>query len=114
MRLTVRLKNPDESFEPAVNPIPVPDAPGPKLDYDYVPFSGRLDFAILMTDATREFGDLTNKELIFTATVFDPLWNETTNSSFLTSFYKPEYKIKFLNRQSGVFKPQMLYTANVI
>ena len=35
MRLTVRLKNPDESFEPAVNPIPIPDAPGPKLDYDY-------------------------------------------------------------------------------
>jgi hypothetical protein len=35
MRLTVRLKNPDESFEPAVNIIPVPDAPGPKLDYDY-------------------------------------------------------------------------------
>jgi len=35
MRLTVRLKDPDESFEPAVNIIPVPDAPGPKLDYDY-------------------------------------------------------------------------------
>jgi hypothetical protein len=34
--LTVRLKNPDESFEPTVNIIPVPDAPGPKLDYDYV------------------------------------------------------------------------------
>jgi hypothetical protein len=39
MRLTVRLKNPDESFEPAVNPIPIPDAPGPKLDYDYVQVS---------------------------------------------------------------------------
>ena len=37
MRLTVRLKNPDESFEPAVNLIPIPDAPGAKLDYDYVP-----------------------------------------------------------------------------
>ena len=36
MRLTVRLKNVDESFEPAVNFIPVPDAPGPKLDFDYV------------------------------------------------------------------------------
>jgi hypothetical protein len=35
MRLTVRLKDPDESFEPAVNIIPVPDAPGPKLDYSY-------------------------------------------------------------------------------
>lgn len=35
MRLTVRLKNQDETFEPAVNIIPVPDAPGPKLDYDY-------------------------------------------------------------------------------
>jgi hypothetical protein len=35
MRLTVRLKNEDESFEPAVNIIPVPDAPGPKLDYGY-------------------------------------------------------------------------------
>ena len=39
MRLTVRLKNPDESFEPAVNIIPVPDAPGPKLDYDFAPVS---------------------------------------------------------------------------
>jgi hypothetical protein len=39
MRLTVRLKNPDESFEPAVNIIPVPDAPGPKLDYSYQPVS---------------------------------------------------------------------------
>jgi hypothetical protein len=29
------LKNPDETFEPAVNIIPVPDAPGPKLDYYY-------------------------------------------------------------------------------
>jgi hypothetical protein len=35
MRLTVRLKSLDENFEPAVNIIPVPDAPGPKLDYDY-------------------------------------------------------------------------------
>ncbi len=35
MRLTVRLKNPEETFEPAVNIIPVPDAPGPKLDYDF-------------------------------------------------------------------------------
>jgi hypothetical protein len=66
-----------------------------------------------MSEATHEFGDLTNRELIFTATVFDPIWNETTNSSFLTSFYKTEYRIKFLNRQSGVFKPQMLYTANI-
>jgi len=39
MRLTVRLKNEDDSFEPAVNIIPVPDAPGPKLDYDYQPVS---------------------------------------------------------------------------
>ena len=66
-----------------------------------------------MSEAIREFGDLINRELIFTATVFDPIWNETTNSSFLTSFYKTEYKIKFLNRQSGVFKPQMSYTANI-
>ena len=36
MRLTVRLKDPEESFEPAVNAIPVPDAPGAKLDYDYI------------------------------------------------------------------------------
>lgn len=40
MRLTVRMKNPDESFEPAVNIIPVPDAPGTKLDYEYQPVSG--------------------------------------------------------------------------
>jgi hypothetical protein len=66
-----------------------------------------------MVDAVNEFGDLTNRELIFTATVYDPIWNETTNSSFLTSFYKTEYKIKFLNRRSGVFKPQMSYTAYV-
>lgn len=66
-----------------------------------------------MSDAIVEFGDLVNRELIFTATVYDPIWNETTNSSFLTSFYKPEYQIKFLNRQSGVFKPQMSYTIHV-
>jgi len=66
-----------------------------------------------MSEATREFGDLINRELIFTATVYDPIWNETINSSFLTSFYKTEYQIKFLNRQSGVFKPQMIYTTNV-
>lgn len=66
-----------------------------------------------MADAIHEFGDLTNRELIFTATIFDPIWNETTNSSFLASFYKTEYRIKFLNRQSGVFKPSMSYTANV-
>ncbi|CAF1920706.1 unnamed protein product [Rotaria magnacalcarata] len=109
VRLTVRLKSLDDSFEPAVNIIPVPDAPGPKLDYEYK----RANFVIPMVDATREFGDLTNRELIFTATVYDPIWNETTNSSFLTSFYKTEYRIKFLNRQSGVFKPQMSYTANI-
>jgi len=66
-----------------------------------------------MSEAVLQFGDLTNRELIFTATIFDPIWNETTNSSFLTSFYKTEYRIKFLNRQSGVFKPQMIYTTNV-
>jgi hypothetical protein len=66
-----------------------------------------------MSEATQEFGDLTNRELIFTATVYDPIWNETINSSFLTSFYKTEYRIKFLNRQSGVFKPQMIYTTDV-
>ncbi|CAF1169204.1 unnamed protein product [Adineta ricciae] len=113
MRLTVRLKNRDERFEPAVNIIPVPDAPGTKLDYGYEPFTGRSNFAIPMTEATRQFGDLTNRELIFTATVFDPLWNETTNSSFLTSFYATDYRIKFLSRQSGVFKPQMAYSAHV-
>lgn len=66
-----------------------------------------------MSDAEQEFGDLTNRELIFTATVVEPLWNETTNSSFLASFYKKDYKIKFINRQSGVFKPQMSYAAHV-
>jgi hypothetical protein len=66
-----------------------------------------------MADAVREFSDLTNRELIFTATVYDPIWNETTNSSFLTSFYKTEYRIKFLNRRSGVFKPRMAYIAYV-
>jgi len=66
-----------------------------------------------MSEAVLQFGDLTNRELIFTATIFDPIWNETTNSSFLTSFYKTEYRIKFLNRQSGVFKPQMSYIAYV-
>lgn len=66
-----------------------------------------------MSEAIREFGDLTNRELIFTATVKDPLWNETINSSFLTSFYETEYRIKFLNRQSGVFKPQMSFATNV-
>lgn len=35
MRLTVRLKETDESFEPAVTSIPEPDAPGQKLDYGY-------------------------------------------------------------------------------
>ena len=35
MRLTVRLKEIDAVFEPAVNGIPVPDAPGPKLDFGY-------------------------------------------------------------------------------
>ena len=127
MRLTVRLKNVDESFEPAVNFIPLPDAPGPKLDFDYVKvgddrtsqltlvnqFDGSADFTIPMSDAMFEFGDLTNRELIFTATVFDPIWNETTNSSFLTSFYPTQYQIKFINRQSGVFKPNMLYTTHV-
>jgi hypothetical protein len=66
-----------------------------------------------MSEAVREFGDLTNRELIFTATVYDPVWNETTNSSFLTSFYQTQYQIRFLDRQSGVFKPQMLYIADV-
>ncbi|UJR37646.1 hypothetical protein I4U23_030343 [Adineta vaga] len=113
MRLTVRLKNPEESFEPAVNIIPVPDAPGNKLDYNYQTFNGRLNFVIPMSEAKSQFGDLTNRELIFTATVIDPLWNETTNSSFLTSFYQTEYRIKFLNRQSGVFKPQMAYSAHI-
>ncbi|CAF3596141.1 unnamed protein product [Rotaria sordida] len=113
MRLTVRLKNSDDTFEPAVNIIPVPDAPGPKLDFPYKEFDGRADFVIPMSEATSVFGDLTNRELIFTATVYDPIWNETTNSSFLTSFYKTEYRMKFLNRQSGVFKPSMSYTANI-
>ena len=39
MRLTVRLRNLDENFEPAVNIIPVPDAEGPKLDYPHQPVS---------------------------------------------------------------------------
>lgn len=76
-------------------------------------FSGRFDFVVSMTEAEDEFGDLTNRELIFTATVFDPIWNETTNASFLTSFYKTEYHLKFLNKQSGVFKPEMSYTTHV-
>jgi hypothetical protein len=39
MRLTVRLKSLDETFEPAVNNIPVPDEPGPKLDYAFTTVS---------------------------------------------------------------------------
>lgn len=66
-----------------------------------------------MAEAIRVFGDLSNRELIFTGTVFDPIWNETVNASFLTSFYKTEYRLKFLSQQSGVFKPDMIYKIHV-
>lgn len=66
-----------------------------------------------MSQIKEEFGDIVNRELIFTATILDPLWNETTNSSFLVSFYEKQYKIKFLNKISGVFKPQMVYSTDV-
>ncbi|CAF0778777.1 unnamed protein product, partial [Didymodactylos carnosus] len=112
MRLTVRLRKEDEHFEPAVHPIP-PDQPGPKLDYFYEFFNGRIDFSIPMVEVVDQFGSLINRELIVTATVFDPLWNETTNSSFLTSLYTTVYKLKFLNRQSRVFRPRMSYIAYI-
>lgn len=35
MKLTVRLKPEGDNFEPAVNIIPTPDQPGPKLDYPF-------------------------------------------------------------------------------
>ena len=44
MRLTVRLKNRDERFEPAVNIIPVPDASGAKLDYGYQPVGNEAKY----------------------------------------------------------------------
>jgi hypothetical protein len=76
-------------------------------------FNGVAGFFIPIATIRTFLPDLDGKEILITAVVHDPWWNETNNGTTVVSFYTPGTRLKFLGGPSMVFKPRMLFTTYV-
>jgi len=115
-RIVVHARNMAVPYDPRANPLP-------NVEFDRVSqsfitsidnFNGVAGFFIpISTIRTLIPDNLDGKEVLITALVYDPWWNETNNGTTVVSFYKPGTRLRFLGGSSMVYKPRMLFTTYV-
>ncbi|CAF0796041.1 unnamed protein product [Rotaria sordida] len=114
-RVVVRARDMSVPYDPRANPLI--DVEFDRSASSFVTtisdFNGVAGFFIPIANILRLVPDLDGKEILITAVVHDPWWNETNNGTTVVSFYRPGVRLRFLGGPSMVFKPRMLFTTYV-
>jgi len=114
-RLVVYARDMSVPYDPRVNRLPDVELELPASSFvtSIDDFNGVAGFFIPIATIRRLVPDLDGKEILITAVVRDPWWNETNNGTTVVSFYTPGTRLRFLGGPSMVFKPRMLFTTYV-
>lgn len=114
-RVVVRARDMSIPYDPRGYPLPDVefDRSTPSFVTNIDDFNGVAGFFIPIATIRTLIPDLDGKELLITALVYDPWWNETNNGTTVVSFYTPGTHLSFLGGPSMVFKPRMLFTTYV-
>jgi hypothetical protein len=114
-RVVVRARDMSFPYDPRAHPLPDVefDRSTPSFITNIDDFNGVAGFFIPMATIRTLVPDLDGKEILITAVVHDPWWNETNNGTTVVSFYTPGTRLRFLGGPSMVFKPRMLFTTYV-
>ena len=114
-RVVVRARDMSIPYDPRGYPLPDVefDRSTPSFVTNIDDFNGVAGFFIPIATIRTLIPDLDGKELLITALVYDPWWNETNNGTTVVSFYTPGTHLSFLGGPSMVFKPRMLFTTYI-
>jgi CD109 antigen len=114
-RVVVRARDMSVPYDPRVNILKNVefDHSTPSFVTHIDDFNGVAGFFIPIATIRTLVPDLDGKEILITALVHDPWWNETNNGTTVVSFYRPGTRLRFLGGPSMVFKPRMLFTTYV-
>ncbi|CAF0729389.1 unnamed protein product [Didymodactylos carnosus] len=114
-RVYVRARDMTQLYDPRNNPLPDVefDRTTPTFVSFIDDFNGVASFYVPMSTIRSLVPNLDGSEILITATVHDPWWNETNNGTTVVSFYQPGTYLNFLGGASMVFKPRMLYTTYI-
>jgi hypothetical protein len=114
-RIVVYPRDMNFPYDPRTFPLPDVefDQPTPSFITTIDDFNGVAGFFIPMATIRNLIPDLDGKEILITALVRDPWWNETNNSTTVVSFYTPGTRLSFLGGPSMVFKPRMIFTTYI-
>ncbi|CAF1373219.1 unnamed protein product, partial [Didymodactylos carnosus] len=114
-RVYVRARNMSKVYDP--RNYSLPDVEFDRTTPTFVTFiddfNGVASFYVPMSTILSLVPNLDGSEILITATVHDPWWNETNNGTTVVSFYQPGTYLSFLGGPSMVFKPRMLYTTYI-
>ncbi|CAF0741476.1 unnamed protein product [Adineta steineri] len=114
-RVVVRARDMSVPYDPRANPLKDVefDHSTPSFVTTIDDFNGVAGFFIPIATIRTLVPDLDGKEILITALVRDPWWNETNNGTTVVSFYRPGTRLHFLGGPSMVFKPRMIFTTYV-
>ncbi|CAF1296760.1 unnamed protein product, partial [Adineta ricciae] len=114
-RVVVRARDMSVPYDPRANLLKDVefDHSTPSFVTTIDDFNGVAGFFIPIATIRNLVPDLDGKEILITALVHDPWWNETNNGTTVVSFYRPGTRLRFLGGPSMVFKPRMLFTTYV-
>ncbi|CAM4768224.1 unnamed protein product [Rotaria magnacalcarata] len=114
-RIVVRARNMSIPFNPYLYPLADVelDRTTPSYRTEINDFNGVAGFFIPISAIRTFLPDLDGNEILITAVVHDPWWNETNNGTTIVSFYRPGVRLCFLGGPSMVFKPRMMFTTYV-
>ncbi|CAF4090363.1 unnamed protein product [Rotaria sp. Silwood2] len=114
-RIVVRARNMSMPYDPRGHPLSDVefDQTTPSYTTKINDFNGVAGFFIPISVIRTLLPDLDGNEILITAVVHDPWWNETNNGTTVVSFYRPGTRLHFLGGPSMVFKPRMLFTTYV-
>jgi hypothetical protein len=114
-RIVVRARDMSVPYDPRAHPLKEVefDASESSFITRVDDFNGVAGFFIPIATIRTLVPNLDGKEILITALVHDPWWNETNNGTTVVSFYTPGIRLSFLGSPSMVFKPRMLFTTYV-
>ena len=114
-RVVVWARDMSIPYDPRANPLPDVefDRSIPSFVTTIDNFNGVAGFFIPIATIRTLIPNLDGKEILITAVVHDPWWNDTNNGTTVVSFYTPRSYLRFLGGPSMVFKPRMLFTTYV-
>ncbi|CAF1533878.1 unnamed protein product [Rotaria magnacalcarata] len=114
-RVFVRARDMSVPYDPRTYPLKDVefDQSVPSFVTSIADFNGVAGFFIPMATILSLVPDLDGKEILITALVHDPWWNETNNGTTVVSFYTPGVHLRFLGGPSMVYKPRMLFSTYV-